>query len=91
MFHQILALRNDAEQAAASLGKRAGNAREALNLLYRKPLIAAGDLEQALGITTPTANSLIKALIQRNILVEITGQQRGRLYSFARYLELFFS
>ena len=54
-------------------------------------LIAAGDLEQTLGITTPIANSLIKALIQRDILVEMPGQQRGRLYSFARYLELFFS
>ena len=43
--------------------------------------IAAGDLEQVLGITTPTANSLIKSLIKRDILVDITGQQRGRLYS----------
>lgn len=91
VFRQILTLRNDAEQSVASLGKRAGNAREALHLLYRKPVIDAGDLERALDITTPTANSLIKTLIQKNILVEITGQQRGRVYSFARYLKLFFS
>jgi hypothetical protein len=30
-------------------------------------------------------------LIQSGILVEITGQQRGRAYSFERYLELFLS
>ncbi len=91
VFRQILALRNDAELSAASLGKRAGNAREALHLLYRKPVIDANDLERALSITTPTANSLIKALIDNNILVEITGQQRGRVYSFERYLRLFVS
>jgi Fic family protein len=91
VFRQILALRNDAEQSVASLGKRAAKAREALHLLYRKPVIDAGDLEQGLNITTPTANSLIKALIQKDILVEITGQQRGRVYSFARYLKLFVS
>jgi len=39
----------------------------------------------------PTANALIKALINKNILVEITGQQRGRVYAFQRYLDLFTS
>lgn len=91
VFGQILALRNQVEQAAASLGKRAGSAHQALNLLYRQPVIAAADLEKALDITTPTANSLIKLLIKKEILVEITGQQRGRVYSFEPYLRLFLS
>ena len=30
-----------------------------------------------LEVSTPTANSLIKALIDKQIVVEITGQQRG--------------
>ena len=91
VFRQILTLRNQAEQAAASLGKRAGSARQALNLLYRKPVIEAADLERALGVTTPTANSLIKSLIEKGILTEITGQHRGRVYSFEPYLRLFLS
>ncbi len=91
VFRQILALRHQAEQAAASLGKRAGSARQALNLLYRKPVIEAADLERALDISTPTANALIKALIGKGILIEITGQQRGRVYSFDAYLKLFLS
>jgi len=48
-------------------------------------------LERALGVSTPTANTLIKALIERHVLVEITGQQRGRVYAFERYLKLFTS
>jgi len=73
------------------MGKRATSARHALNFLYRKPVIEVNDLEQALEVTTPTANALIKTLIEKGILIEITGQQRGRGYSFDRYLELFLS
>ena len=90
-FRQILALWHEAEQAVLDLGKRAGRAREALSLLYRRPVVAAADLERALDISTPTANALIKALIEKGILVEITGHQRGRLYAFQRYLNLFLS
>jgi len=73
------------------LGKRAHTARLALNLFYRKPIINAGDVEQALSITTPTANALSKELVKLGILVEITGQQRCRSYAFERYLRLFLS
>lgn len=91
VFSQILALRTEAEQATMDMGKRAATARQALNVLYRKPILDATELEKALGITTPTANKLIKTLIEKNILVEVTGQQRGRVYAFDRYLNLFLS
>ncbi len=74
-----------------TMGKRAPSARLALNLLYRKPIIEATDLEQALNVSTPTANYLIKALIDKQIVVEITGQQRSRVYAFNRYINLFVS
>ncbi len=91
VFRQILTLRTEVEQTVLSLGKRAHSARSALNLLYRKPIINATNVEQALSITTPTANSLIKALVELDILVELTGQQRWRSYAFERYLSLFLS
>ena len=91
VFHQILTLRTEAKQATMGMGKRAATARQALNVLYRKPVLDAADLEKALGVTTPTANRLIHSLIDKGILVEVTGQQRGRIYAFDRYLKLFVS
>ncbi|WP_218068097.1 Fic family protein [Candidatus Thiosymbion oneisti] len=91
VFRQILALRTEVEQTAMGMGKRAASARQALNFLYRKPVIEASDLEQALEVSTPTANALIKALIEKGILIEIAGQQRGRVYALNRYLDLFLS
>lgn len=91
VFRQILALRTEVEQAVLGLGKQAHTARLSLNLFYRKPIINAANLEQALSISTPTANALIKALVELGILKEITGQQRWRSYAFERYLRLFLS
>lgn len=62
-----------------------------LNLLYRKPLVTAADIEKALSVSTPTANALIRDLENLGLLQEMTGQQRGRAYAFNRYLHLFVS
>ncbi len=91
VFRQILALRMEAEQQILVLGKRVPNARQVLNLLYRQPMITAVDIEHALGVSTPTANALIRDLQKLGLLVEVTGQLRGRAYVFDRYLSLFVS
>lgn len=91
VFQQVLALRTEVEHSVLGLGKRAANGRQALNLLYRKPVISAATLEEALAISTPTANVLIRDLETLGILREITGQQRGRAYAFESYLRLFLS
>ncbi len=91
VFRQILALRMEVEQQILKLGKRVPNARQVLNLLYRQPMITAVDIEHALGVSTPTANALIRDFQKLGLLVEITGQLRGRAYVFERYLNLFIS
>jgi Fic family protein len=91
VFRQVLVLRTEVEHGVLVLGKRAANARALLNLLYRKPLVSANDIETALSVSTPTANALIRDFERLGILKEITGQQRGRAYAFDRYLSLFFS
>lgn len=89
VFSQILVLRTDVEQRILTLGKRAPNARTALNILYRQPLIGAGELERAMGVSNPTAQKLLRDMCQLDILVETTGQMRDRLYAFEPYLHLF--
>lgn len=89
VFRQVLQLRNEVEQAVRSLGKRGPLAHEALKCLYRNPMVSAADLEKGLEVSVPTANALIKDLIRLGILSEVTGQQRGRIYVFERYLRLF--
>ncbi|OYT93436.1 MAG: cell filamentation protein Fic [Burkholderiales bacterium PBB3] len=89
VFKEILTLRTDAEHKLLSLGKRAPNAKQALNLLYRRPMLSAMDLERSLGVSHPTANALLRDFIRLGFLREITGASRHRLYVFETYLDLF--
>lgn len=89
-FQKILALRNEIEPKILGLGKRAPNARQTLNLLYRKPMIMAADLERELSVKHPTANALIRDFVELGLLEEVTGARRNRLYVFHRYIDLFF-
>lgn len=88
-FQQVLALRNQAEQQILQLGKRTPNARLALSVLYRKPMVTAADLERELGLSQPTVNALLRDFMKLGLLREVTGAVRNRLYVFESYLELF--
>ncbi len=91
VFSNVLQLRTEVEQQVMTLGKRSATARAALLMLYRKPVVTAGQLVAELGISTPTANSLIREFERLSILKENTGRQKGRVYVFDRYLRLFIS
>jgi len=88
-FQKILALRTEAETKCLSLGRRGTTARRALDVLFHTPIIYANSLAKALGITRQTANLTIKDLEKLELLVEITGKERWRLYKFEPYLSLF--
>ena len=89
VFRQILSVRTETEQKIMAMGKRASLARQALHLLYQKPILAANDLIQELHISQPTANALLREFVKLGILREVTGASRNRIYSFEAYLELF--
>ena len=89
VFRQILELRNRSEKQIASLGRRAPNARAALQVLYQHPAIAAAELEEGIGVSKPTAHALVNDLERLGLLQEVTGQMRDRLYIFKPYLDLF--
>ena len=91
VFQRVLQMRTEVEQQVMTLGKRSATAREALHMLYRKPVVTAGQLVGGLGISTPTANTLIREFERLGILRENTGRQKGRVYVFDRYLRLFIS
>lgn len=48
--------------------------------LFRSPYVTASSLMDQLGTTFPTAQKAIDALVSMEVLVEVTGRPRGRLY-----------
>lgn len=88
-FQEILALRNRMEAQIMDLGRKAGSARELLHYLYKKPMVTAADVAEALNTTPKTANGLIADLEALELLKETTGYRRNRVFAFQPYLNLF--
>ncbi len=88
-FRNILTLRNQINSEIVSLGRKAENARKLIIHLYQKPVLSGSAIFKFLAITPRAANALINDLEQMDILKEITGFKRNRVYAFEEYLKLF--
>lgn len=60
-----------------------------IDFLYQKPIVSSLDIVESLNISKPTANLLLNEFVKKGILVETTGLQRNKLYSFERYLNIY--
>lgn len=88
-FQAILTLRQEMDGLLFSYGQRADNARILLNRLYSRPSISANDTAALLGVSHQAASALLKKLTEDQVLDEVTGYQRNRVFFFSRYLALF--
>lgn len=88
-FDNILQLQKQNDLKIQSIGSRAANAQKITNYLYQKPVINAEKVSKISGLSMPSAYKLIEAMEKINILKEVTGGQRGRMYVFEDYLKLF--
>lgn len=88
-FDNILQLQKAVESSIQKLGSRAVNASKVIEYLYNRPMINAERVSEIAGISMPSAYKLIVDLEKLNILKEVTGSQRGRVYMFDDYLRLF--
>ena len=88
-FQSILALRQDIEKRVVMFGRRAENARNLIIYLYGTPAVTVNRAAEILGVTYFTANQLINSLVDAEILEEMTGWQRNRVFYFRKYMQIF--
>jgi len=87
---RILILREKHRNAITDhLGRTAGNGHRVLEKLYDRPIVSVADVEQIIGTTYATANSLVGRLEELGILEEITGYARNRRFRYGPYVRLF--
>lgn len=70
------------------LGIKAQKAQLLLDQLFRRPIINANEVEQLLFISPKTVNVLLKLFEEKQIIVELTGFKRNRIFAFREYLEI---
>ncbi|MCU0339067.1 MAG: Fic family protein [Spirosomaceae bacterium] len=78
----ILKLKEKHEATLYELGTKAAKAKTLLEYLFQHPIVSAAVVAKVLGISPPTANSLLREFERLNILKETTGYKRNRLFVF---------
>ena len=88
-FRSIIALRQKSEEKIHLLGKKSKKGHEFLNYLYRYPMVESQLIADSFSIDRSTASRLIEDFVRIDILNEITGQKRNRVFGFTEYVNLF--
>ena len=71
-----------------SLGRIAGSALRVHHVLLSRPVASVGLLCKETGLVPNTVSKILKALIKQNIVEEVTGRSRNRLYVYRHCLEI---
>lgn len=86
---KILKLRSDGLNKILSLGRSTPKATLVFNSLFHTPLTTIKDIERITGLKNPNALALIQKLVKLEILKEITGRKRNKVFSYQQYIKLF--
>lgn len=88
-FRKIIDLRSRYEEKIITLDARAKKAQKLLLYMFFQPIVGNKTVMKELGISFNSANRLIKSLADLEMLTEITGFSRNRLFVLKEYLDLF--
>lgn len=86
--HGLLALVTTDRDRIATLGRAAVSALAVHRALQRQPLATSAALVKATELTAATVNKTLAHLVALGIVAELTQRQRGRVFSYRRYVEL---
>ncbi len=89
-LQEIIRMKGKLEKTfVLGMGRRAGSAQQLLDSLFAEPVITSKSAAGELHLTPKATNKLIEDFVTAGILKEITGLQRGRVYTFHNYIDLF--
>jgi len=88
-FDKILKLQKEVDNKLQIFGSRVNNAQKIIQYLYQRPLIDAQKAKKITDLSPPSVYKLLGELEGQNIIKEITGGRRGKVYLFEKYIKLF--
>jgi Fic family protein len=69
------------------LGRGGLSALQVHHELQRRPLCNIGTLVSATGLSAPTIGKAVEALMRQEIVREVTGRRRNRVFAYGRYID----
>jgi len=83
----LLQIVNEDRDRVAGLGRAAQSALTVHRALQRQPIATSAALVRSTGLTAATVNKSLGHLSALGIVNELTNRQRGRVFSYRRYIE----
>jgi len=83
---KVLRLFDEDRRRIEGIGRAAASTLRVHHHLQRRPLLSISSAAHDLGVTTPTVIGALNHLQALGIVREVTGRQRGRLFSYDAYL-----
>lgn len=85
---KLLSLFDADERKIEALGRASNSALRLHAELKRHPIVSVPIAAKRMGLSQPTIQASLSHLQKLGIVRELTGQRRGRLYSYSKYLAL---
>ena len=84
----IMDLMANDRQRLAELGKAAPTALKLIDLLYKRPYVTISIVAKELSISSPAAAKAVNNLVGSDILKEVSGKKRDRIFLYETYLAI---
>lgn len=88
-FRKVVELTMEMDQIIMNLSVKPENVKKVIDFLYNEPIIGRKKLSEKTGIKEGTIKNVINSLIDKNIIIEITGYSRNQVFKFQKYTDLF--
>ncbi len=88
-FMEIIKLRNEMNEISHKFGARSKKVNIIINKFYENPIMNIKEIVDTTGIIDKTARNLIDLMEKNNIIKEITGNNRNKMYALEKYLNIF--
>lgn len=89
-LRSVIAQKKEIEERINNrFGRRFRQGIKFLQYLYQDPIIQIKDVQRVCELTPKSAGELVNLLVDEQVLVELTGQSRNRVFAFGKYLDLF--
>lgn len=85
---KILQLFDADRHRLEELGRASGSALRVHHALQKQPLATIGALAKQLNVAQPTIINAVNHLIRLNIVREVSGRRRDRIFAYDKYLNL---
>ena len=88
-FRNVVELTMEMDKVIMNLPIKPENAKKVIDVLYKEPVINRKKLCDLTEIKEGTVKNIVNCLLERNIIIEMTGYSRNQIFTFKKYTDLF--